>query len=99
MFAKRVVYYSSVYRIFFICIFVKENYGRNEKLKVEKVKNLFNHLNLKQEFEHFEEEQFNLITNRIMSIEFEENAVSPIQTELIKSILNLYSKKIFKRNK
>ena len=81
----------------FLYYYKKENYGRNNKNNVKKIKKLFNELELEKEYFSYEEEKFQLISKMIDSLEFKE--LTPVQIDLIKSILNLYSKKIFKRNK
>jgi hypothetical protein len=60
------------------------------------IKELYNQLNLSDEYNIFENEQFAQITFKIENLNFDS---TNNKTNAIKNILNMYVKKIFKRNK
>lgn len=64
-----------------------------------KVKEVFNELELKKEYESFEDDKYKKIMIDIDNLTFESNSVSPEQTNKIKLILKMYANKIFKRIK
>ena len=64
-----------------------------------KVKEVFIELELKKEYESFEDDKYKKIMIDIDNLTFESNSVSPEQTNKIKLILKMYANKIFKRIK
>lgn len=69
---------------------LKQNYGKTSEENVKKVKSIFNELNLKEAYKIFEENQYRLINEKIDNLNVDDSR--------IKILLNLYVKKIFKRN-
>jgi farnesyl diphosphate synthase len=69
---------------------LKQNYGKTSEENVKKVKSIFNELNLKEAYKIFEENQYKLINEKIDNLNVDDSR--------IKILLNLYVKKIFKRN-
>ena len=69
---------------------LRQNYGKSGEENVKKVKNVFNELNLKEIYKIFEENQYKLINEKIDFLNVDDSK--------IKILLNLYVKKIFKRN-
>jgi farnesyl diphosphate synthase len=69
---------------------LKQNYGKTSEENVKKVKSIFNELNLKEAYKIFEENQYKLINEKIDNLNVDDSR--------IKLLLNLYVKKIFKRN-
>jgi farnesyl diphosphate synthase len=74
-------------------------YGRQDQESVRKIKDLFNLLDLENEYKRFEQEKYDKIMNEIDALKFDQNVIDLNRTERIKNILRLYAKKIFKRNK
>jgi hypothetical protein len=66
---------------------------------VASVKQVYHELNLKEEFEKFEEKTYKEITNEIDNLNFNLESINSDKTEKIRFILRNYAKKIFKRNK
>ncbi|KAK5576248.1 hypothetical protein RB653_007389 [Dictyostelium firmibasis] len=70
---------------------LKQNYGINNDLSVSKVKSIYNEINLPDHYQKYENEQFNLISEKLQKLS---------ETSIQKSeILLFLLKKIFKRNK
>ena len=69
---------------------LKQNYGKTSEESVKKVKSIFNELNLKEAYKIFEENQYKLFNEKIDNLNVDDSR--------IKILLNLYVKKIFKRN-
>ena len=62
------------------------------------MKNLYNELNLKEIYETYESEQYENLKEKINNIDLFESDDNRGITLKIKELLNLYFKKIFKRN-
>lgn len=74
-------------------------YGKTDETSVSQVKEIFKDLDLEGEYKKFEEAKYETIMSDINNLNFSSSNISSNQTERIKSILMMYAKKIFKRNK
>ena len=61
------------------------------------VKEVFNQLNIKEDFEKFENATFSVIMTKISNLNFTSSSIDLDQIQRIKFILKSYANKIFKR--
>lgn len=82
---------------FFFSFFIQNNYGRSQPENVLRVKELFNELKLKEQYEKYEQSTFESITSKIGNLKFAD--IDEQKTSRVKLILTNFAKRIFKRNK